>query len=113
MEYNTATYLYRRLEKIIFELQRRYHGTVPLVSEQIWVQHKQKLEEALTTTYRKLLKDDGSNNVDEIVFIPTKNTEDYRSKYMQLQLKVNKIMLNNLILISNIIYNENNLNIKI
>lgn len=104
-------YFYRRLEKIIFELQRRYHGTVPLVSEQIWVQHKQKLEEALTTTYRKLLDDDESNNVDDIVFIPTKNTDDYRSKYTQLQLKVTKIMLYNLILISNILYNQNSLNI--
>lgn len=93
-------HFYRRLEKIIFELQRRYYGTVPLVSEQIWVEHKQKLEEALTTTYRKLL-DDESNNVDEIVFIPTKNTDDYRSKYTQLQLKVTKIMLYNFLLISN------------
>lgn len=83
-------YFYRRLEKIIFELKRRYHGAVPLVSEQIWVKHKQKLEESLTVTYRKWLYDNESNNADEIVFIPTKNTEDYRSKYTQLQLKVTK-----------------------
>ncbi|XP_022173371.1 centrosomal protein of 290 kDa-like isoform X2 [Myzus persicae] len=82
-----------RLEKIIFELQRRYHGTVPLVSEQIWVYHKQKLEEALTITYRNWVYDDKPNDVDEIVFIPTKNTEDYRSKYTQLQLKELKVQL--------------------
>ncbi|KAL4149414.1 hypothetical protein QTP88_003367 [Uroleucon formosanum] len=82
-----------RLEKIIFELQRRYHGTIPLVSEQIWVQHKQKLEEALTVTYRKWVYDNKPNDGDEIVFIPTKTTEDYRSKYTQLQLKELKVQL--------------------
>lgn len=67
---------------------------MPLVTEQIWVQHKQKLEEALTVTYRKWLYDNEANrnNADEIIFIPTNNSEDYRSKYTQLQLKViNKI----------------------
>ncbi|XP_027846641.2 centrosomal protein of 290 kDa [Aphis gossypii] len=82
-----------RLEKIIFELQRRYHGTVPLVSEQIWVHHKQKLEEALTVTYRKWICDNKPNDFDEIVFIPTKTTEDYRSKYTELQLKELKVQL--------------------
>jgi len=62
------------------------------VSEQIWVHHKQKLEEALTITYRKWVCDNKPNDVDEIVFIPTKTTEDYRSKYTELQLKVIKIM---------------------
>jgi len=62
------------------------------VSEQIWVEHKQKLEEALTVTYRKWVCDNKPNDVDEIVFIPTKTTEDYRSKYTQLQLKVTKII---------------------
>lgn len=76
------------MEKIIFELQKRYHGTIPLVTEQIWVKHKQKIEEAFTITYRKWLYDHGPNNIDEIVFIPTKKSEDYRSKYTQLQLKV-------------------------
>lgn len=61
---------------------------MPLVTEQIWVQHKQKLEEALMITYRKWLYNNEPNNTDEIVFIPTKTTEDYRSKYTQLQLKV-------------------------
>ena len=88
----------RRLEKIIFELHRRYHGTVPLVSEQIWVHHKQKLEEALINTYRKWVYDNKPNNVNEIVFIPTKTTEDYRSKYTQLQLKATKIIRLNLLL---------------
>ncbi|CAI6368037.1 unnamed protein product [Macrosiphum euphorbiae] len=84
-----------QLEKIIFELQRRYHGTVPLVSEQIWVHHKQKLEEALSITYRKWVYeyDNKPNDADEIVFIPTKTTEDYRSKYTQLQLKELKVQL--------------------
>lgn len=62
------------------------------MSEQIWVHHKQKLEEALTITYRKWVCDNKPNDVDEIVFIPTKTTEDYRSKYTELQLKVIKIM---------------------
>lgn len=61
---------------------------MPLVSEQIWVQHKQKLEETLLLTYRKWIFDNEPNNKDEIVFIPTKTNEDYRSKYTQLQLKV-------------------------
>lgn len=65
---------------------------MPLVSEQIWVQHKQKLEEALSLTYRKWLYNNEPNNIDEIVFIPTKTTEDYRSKYTQLQLKVIQII---------------------
>lgn len=65
---------------------------MPLVSEQIWVQYKQKLEEALSLTYRKWLYNNESDNINEIVFIPTKTTEDYRSKYTQLQLKVIKIM---------------------
>ncbi|XP_025411308.1 myosin-8-like isoform X3 [Sipha flava] len=82
-----------RLEKIIFELQRRYHGTIPLVTEQIWVQHKQKLEEAFTITYRKWLYDHEPSNVNEIVFIPTKTSEDYRSKYTQLKLKQLKVKL--------------------
>lgn len=73
---------------MIFELQRRYHGSIPLVTEQIWVQHKQKLEEALTMTYRKWVSDNETKNVEEIVFIPTKVTEDFRSKCTQLQLKV-------------------------
>ncbi|XP_060881211.1 centrosomal protein of 290 kDa-like isoform X2 [Metopolophium dirhodum] len=96
-QHESITLQYRtkisRLEKIIFELQRRYHGTVPLVSEQIWVHHKQKLEEALTITYRKWVYDNKPNDVDEIVFIPTKTTEDYRSKYTQLQLKELKVQL--------------------
>ncbi|XP_060838928.1 centrosomal protein of 290 kDa-like isoform X2 [Rhopalosiphum padi] len=96
-QHETITLHYRtkisRLEKIIFELQRRYHGTVPLVSEQIWVHHKQKLEEALTITYRKWVCDNKPNDVDEIVFIPTKTTEDYRSKYTELQLKELKVQL--------------------
>lgn len=62
------------------------------MSEQIWVHHKQKLEEALTVTYRKWICDNKPNDVDEIVFIPTKTTEDYRSKYTELQLKVTKII---------------------
>lgn len=66
---------------------------MPLVSEQIWVQHKQKLEEVLSLTYRKWLYNNEPNNTDEIVFIPTKTTEDYRSKYTQLQLKVIQIIL--------------------
>lgn len=85
------------MEKIIFELQKRYHGAIPMVSEQIWVQHKQKLEETLTTTYRNWLNENETNNVDEIIFIPTKTTEDYRSKYTQLQLKVSRITLHNFI----------------
>jgi len=68
------------------------------VSEQIWVHHKQKLEEALTITYRKWVYEDMPKNVDEIVFIPTKTTEDYRSKYTQLQLKVTKMIKLNLLL---------------
>jgi len=58
------------------------------VSEQIWVQHKQKFEEALVSTYRKWLYDNEPNNENDIVFVPTNNTDDYRSKYTQLQLKV-------------------------
>lgn len=84
----TYAFLCRRLEKIIFEFQKRYHGCIPLVTEQIWVKHKQILEETLSTTYRKWIYENEPNNVDEIVFVPTKSTEDYRSKYTQLQLKV-------------------------
>lgn len=83
---------------MIFELQRRYHGSIPLVTEQIWVQHKQKLEEALTMTYRKWVYDNETKNFEEIVFIPTKSTEDFRSKYTQLQLKVILIILYNFII---------------
>lgn len=85
---------------MIFELQRRYHGFIPLVTEQIWVQHKQNLEEALTITYRKWVSDNETKNVEEIVFIPTKTTEDYRSKYTQLQLKVILIIISYKIIIS-------------
>lgn len=58
------------------------------MSEQIWVQHKQKLEEALTITYNKWLHNNEPNSLEEILFVPTKTNEDYRSKYTQLQLKV-------------------------
>jgi len=68
------------------------------VAEQIWVQHKQKLEETLTITYRKWLYENETTNVEEIIFIPTKTTENYRSKYTQLQLKVTKIILHGFIL---------------
>jgi len=85
----------RQLERIIFELQKRYHGAIPLVSEEIWVQHKQKLEETLTITYRKWIFENETSNIDEIIFIPTKTSEDYRSKYTQLQLKVTKIISRN------------------
>jgi len=68
------------------------------VSEQIWVQHKQKLEETLVITYRKWLYENKATNVEEIIFIPTKSTEDFRSKYTQLQLKVTKIILHSFIL---------------
>lgn len=54
----------------------------------MWLKHKQKLEEVLTTTYRKWLDQNELNKNNEIVFIPTNTTEDYRTKYMQLQLKV-------------------------
>lgn len=61
------------------------------MSEQIWVQHKQKLEESLTTTYKKWLYNNESNNLEEIIFIPKKTTDDFRSQYTQLQLKVTKV----------------------
>ncbi|XP_050436659.1 centrosomal protein of 290 kDa isoform X2 [Adelges cooleyi] len=92
-KYNSITERYKtkimRLEKIVVDLQNRYCGAVPLVSEQIWVTHKQKLEEALMITYRKWLDDDDKEKTiaDDIVFVPIQTSDDYRLEFTQLQLK--------------------------